>query len=164
MLDDLHSGFKEFRDDLLRIVKISFFNRQVGIFTHTIAARLWKVTLLSGCMRRVQRCKKHLYGTRRPVGIRRSKGIRIPPKLDVQIDGIQDPVLQHVKRNYLVALYNGHAQLLATFRGARYNVGRQFNLFVAIRQIREKQNLLMAEMEQHEGFNSHQVTQNFVNS
>ena len=153
-----------FHDDLLQIVKKSFFKRQAGIFPHTISARLWKVTLLSGCMRREKRREKHLYGTRRPVGIRRSKGIRIPPKLEVQIEGTEDPLLQHVKRNYLVALYNGHAQLLATFRGSRYNHGRQFNLFVAIRQIREKQKLLMAVMEHplqhHEGGNSHHVSVN----
>lgn len=157
-LDNLHSEFKVFHEDLVQIVKTNFFNRQVGIFTYAISARLWKVTLKSGFMRRVKRNDKYLYGTRRPVGLRRSKGFcRSSSKLDVQIDGPQDPLLQHVKRNFLVALYNGHAQLLASFRGARFNKGRQFNLFFALRQIREKRKLLMAEMEQHQGFNSHQV-------
>ena len=162
-LENLQSEFKTFHEELLQIVKTSFFNRQVGIFPHLISARLWQVTIRSGSLRRVKRKEKCLYGSRRPVGIRRSRGTRLPSKLDVQIEGIQDQLLQHAKRNLFVALYNGHLQLLATFRGARFNEGRQFNLFVALKQIREKQKFLMAEMEQHEGFNSHQVRSNSIN-
>ena len=109
-------------------------------------------------MRRVQGHPKHLYGIRRPIGIRRAKGTRLPSKLDVKIDGTEEPLLQLIKRNYLVALYNGYAQLLATFRGAKYNKGRPFGLFFAVRQIREKQKFLKKELEQHQEFTNHQVT------
>ena len=145
VLREVREEFGAFHRDLLLVIRTNFY-KQLEPFPDPVKQCILEITLKSGSLRMTNNGKKRLFGTRRPTGIRRSKGIQIPMKLDVKI-GEHTESLKLAKRNYFVTLYNGYAQLMSSLRGAQYNNGRAINLFVALTQIREKQNRLVTEID-----------------